>query len=139
MFDTSVKHANATYANATYAATTERQDVIGGFVMIFLAVLAMILLILCVAVQIELQLTDDTEDTDTQGTNTQDEHGIAIQRMDTPVATPVASPRETSVDSVPVAAATGIRTVETVDAMVTLPPAMIAEMEAVPNAVTTLV
>ena len=68
-------------------------------------------------------------------TDTQDENGIAIQRMDTPVAVPTFGPVETSVDSVPVATATGIRTMGTVDAMVTLPPATIGEMEAVPNAV----
>ena len=93
-----------------------------------------IVLLGCCALGFQKWCTKEPSD-DPQGTDTQQENGHVIQSMDIPVATPVATPRQTSVDSVPVATATGIRTMGTVDAMVTLPPATIGEMEAVPNAV----
>ena len=63
-----------------------------------------------------------------------------IQRTDsnTVVAAAVAAPSENSVSAVPTARAVGIRTQETVDANLTLPPALPVGMGAIPVAQTQL-
>ena len=61
-------------------------------------------------------------------------HGHAIQRTSTPVAAAIAVPTEHSIDDVPTATATGIRTAETAEALVAMPPVAVGEMEAVPVA-----
>ena len=58
----------------------------------------------------------------------------AVQRTDTPEATVVDIPAGHPIDAVPTATATGVRTMETVDALVILPPVTSGEMEAVPDA-----
>ena len=59
----------------------------------------------------------------------------AIQRSNTPIAAAVVIPSENSIGAIPIASDTGIRQTLTADAVMTMPPASVGEMEALPVAV----
>ena len=65
--------------------------------------------------------------------------GPPIRRSITPVATAVGNRSENSNVDVPVATATAIQRMATVDASMTLPPASVADMETLPVAVAAVV
>ena len=63
------------------------------------------------------------------------ELGPAIRRTNTPIAAALSISTENLIDDVPMALDTGIRRSLTDDATLTLPPASVEEMEAIPVAV----
>ena len=97
-------------------------------------VICVVLVIACVVCRVSLRKKPAQSTNDPQGSAAQ-AHVHAVQRTNTPEAAAIDIPNEHSIVTVPTAMATGIRTMETVDAEMTLPPAMIGEMEAVPVAV----